>query len=123
MPKWFENILKYIYGEKSLKAQFAIYLGLECFLPKMPSCQNNLKNSYIERKAKHETSGWAVFTKCSFDAAENKLYYYRGSACIKKLCEMLKDHAMEIINHEDKEMVQLTDEENKSYKEQEVCHI
>ena len=36
---------------------------------------------------------------------------------------MLKDHAMEIINHEEKEMVQLTDEENKSYKEQEVCHI
>ena len=64
-----------------------------------------------------------MFTKCSFDAAENKLCYYRGRGCIKKLCEMLKDHAMEIINHEEKEMVQLTDEENKSYKEQEVCHI
>ena len=29
MPKWFEKILKYNSGEKSLKAPFAIYLDLE----------------------------------------------------------------------------------------------
>ena len=28
MPKWFEKILKYNPGEKSLKAPFAIYLDL-----------------------------------------------------------------------------------------------
>ena len=30
---------------------------------------------------------------------------------------------MKIINYEEKEMIPLTDEENKSYEEQEVCHI
>ena len=30
---------------------------------------------------------------------------------------------MEIINYEEKEMIQLTDEENKSYEKQKVCHI
>ena len=123
MPKRFEKILKYNHGEKSLKAPFAICLDLECLLPKIPSCQNNLKNSYTERKAKHEASGWAIFIKCSFDAAKNKLDYYRGRNCIKKLCKLLKDHTMETINHEEKEMIQLTDEENKSYDEQEVCHV
>ena len=34
MPKWFEEILKYNPGEKSLKAPFAIYLDWECLLKK-----------------------------------------------------------------------------------------
>ena len=57
------------------------------------SCQNN-----PQKKAKYETSGWAMFTKRSFDAAENKLDYYREKDCIEKLCKKLKEHAMEIIS-------------------------
>ena len=38
MPKWFEKILKYSPGEKSLKAPFAIYLDLECLLKKEKFC-------------------------------------------------------------------------------------
>ena len=34
MPKQAEKILKYIHGEKSLKAPFTIYLDLECLLKK-----------------------------------------------------------------------------------------
>ena len=71
----------------------------------------------------HEPSGWAVFTKCSFDETENKLDYYRGIDCIKKLCEKLKDHALKIINYKEKELIPLTDEENKFYEEQKECHI
>ena len=40
------------------------------------------------------------------------------------LCKKLKDHAL--INYEKKkkkEMIPLSEEENKSYEEQEVCHI
>ena len=53
MPKQAEQILKYIHGEKSLKAPFAIYLDLECLLKKEQSCQNNPKKSYTEKKAIH----------------------------------------------------------------------
>ena len=102
MPKWVEKILKYNPGEKSLKAPFAIYLDLECLLKKEQSFQNNPKKSYTEEKAKHESSGWAVFTKCSFEKAENKRDYYRGRDCIEKLCKKLKEHAMKIINYEKK---------------------
>ena len=54
-----------------------------------------------------------MFTRCSFDEKENKLNYYRGKDCIEKLCKKLKERAVKIINYE----------ENKSYKEQEACHI
>ena len=64
-----------------------------------------------------------MFTRCSFDEKENKLNYYRGKDCIEKLCKKLKERAMKIVNYEEKEMIPLTYEENKSYKEQEACHI
>ena len=47
MPKWFEKILKYNFGEKSLKSPFAFYFDLECLLKKEQSRQNNnLEKSY-----------------------------------------------------------------------------
>ena len=116
MPKWLEKILKYNSGEKSLKALFAIYLDLECLLKKEQSCQNNSGKSYTEKKARHERSGWAMFTRCSFDNKENKLNYCRGKDCIEKLCKNIKERTMKIINYEEKEMIPLTHEENKFYK-------
>ena len=123
MPKWFEKILKYNHGDKSLKAAFVIYLDLECLRLKMHSCQNHPEKSYTEKKARHKPSGWALFTKCSSDARKNKLNYYKRVDCIKKMWKKLKDETLKIFNHEEKEMMQLTDEENNSYEEQEVCHI
>ena len=63
-----------------------------------------------------------MFKRCSFDKKE-KLNYYRGKDCIEKLCKKLKEYAMKIINYGKKEMIPLTKEENKSYKDQEACHI
>ena len=53
-----------------------------------------------------------MFTICSFDKRENKLNYYRG-----KLCKKLKESTIKIINHEKKEMIPLTHEENNFYNE------
>ena len=132
---------------KSLKAPFAIYLYLECLLKKEQSRQNNHEQfhqnnheqshqnnheqsrqnnhekSYTQKKAEHEPSGWAMLTRCSFDEEENKFDYYRRKDCIQKLCKKLKERAIKIINYEEKKMITLTNEENKSYEEQEECHI
>ena len=62
MSKLAEKILKYAHGKNSLKAPFAIYLDLECLLKKEQSCQNNPEKLYTKKKAKHEPSGWAMFT-------------------------------------------------------------
>ena len=123
IPKLVEKILKYNPGEKSLKAPFALYLDLKCLLKKQQSLQNNPEKSYTVKKAKHEPSGGVMFTTCSSDKTENKLDYYRGRDCIENLCKKLKEHEMKIITYEKKKMIQLTDEENRSYEEQEVCHI
>ena len=45
MPTQFNKILKYNYGEKSLKTPFVIYADLECLLLKQQSCQNNPNES------------------------------------------------------------------------------
>ena len=54
MPEEGGNILKYSPGDKSLKALFIIYAGLECLLKMEQSCQNNPENCYTQRKAKHK---------------------------------------------------------------------
>ena len=105
MPQWVEEILKYNPGEKSLKVPFTIYLDLECLLKKEQSRQNNPEKSSTKKKARHDSSGWAMFTRCSFNEKENKLNYYRGKDCIEKLCKKLKERAMKIINYEEKEMI------------------
>ena len=58
-----------------------------------------------------------MLTKCSFDKTKDKLDYYRGKDCIEKLCKKLNKQAMKMINYEEKEMIPLTDEENKSYED------
>ena len=67
-----------------------------------------LKNLTQRKKARHESSGWAMFTRCSFDKKENKLNYYGGKDYIEKLCKKLKERAVKIINYEKKEIIPLT---------------
>ena len=71
MPKEHEKI-KYLHGEKSLKAPFTVYVNWECLLQKMPSCKNNPKNSYTEKNVKHKPSGYVWCSICSFDETKNR---------------------------------------------------
>ena len=70
MPKEHEKI-KYLPGEKSLKAPFIIFTDLECLLKKQ-YCQNNPKNSYTEKKAKHKPWGYSLSLNSSFDDVKSK---------------------------------------------------
>ena len=67
MPNWANKTIKYSLEEKSLKAPFSHFLDLECILKKLQSSQNNPEKSYTEKKARHEPSCWALYTRCSFD--------------------------------------------------------
>ena len=42
---------------------------------------------------------------------------------MEEFCKNLKEHATKIINYVKKEMIPLTDKENKSYEKQKVCYI
>ena len=64
-----------------------------------------------------------MFTNCSFDETKNKLDCYRGEDCMERFCKDLREHAMKIINYEEKDMIPLTDQENKFYEKQKICYI
>ena len=82
----------------------------------MLSCQSNPEKPYTEKKTKHTPSGYSLFANCSFDATKNKLDWNRGK-------DLWKEHAMKIINYEEKEMIPVTNEGNEYYEMQKVCHI
>ena len=123
MPTKDTNIIKYNHGEKSMKVPFIIYADLECLLEKMSTCINNPNESSTTKINKHTSSGYSIFTHCSFDESKNKLNYCRGKDCIKKFCKDLKEHATRIINYEKKKIIPLTKEEKINYNYQKVCYI
>ena len=50
-------------------------------------------------------------TILSFKSLESEHEVYRGKDCMKKFCESLREHAMEIINFKKKKMKLLTKEQ------------
>ena len=106
-----------------MKVSFINYDDLECLFEKIHSCQNNPEKWSTTILNMHTTSGYSLFTNCSFDITKNKLDCYRGKYCMERFCKDLKKRATKIINYEEKEMIPLTDKENKSYEKQKVCYI
>ena len=60
---------------------------------------------------------------CSFDETKNRRKFNRRKDCIEKFCNDLKQLVTETINHKEKEMISLEDEETTIYESQKVCHI
>ena len=108
MPEKYNKILKYNQREKSIKVSFIIYADLECFLEKMSTCHKNFEKSSTTKINKHTTSGFSLFTHCSFDEERNKLSHYKGEDSMKKFCKDLREHTTKIITYEEKEMIPLT---------------
>ena len=71
----------------------------------------------------HELCSYSLDLVSSFESKQNKDSFYRGRDCIEKFCKDWKELVTKIINYEEKEMILLTDSENKFYNEQEECHI
>ena len=93
------------------------------FINEKWSSQNNPNESYTERKAIHEPCGYSLDLVSSFDSKQNKHNFYRGKDCIKRFCSDLKELGTKIVNYEQKEMIPLTDNENKYYEEEKEYHI
>ena len=48
---------------------------------------------------------------------------YRGKDCVKRFCEFLRKHAMNIINFKKLKMKLLTKEQQESYGNAKICYI
>ena len=86
MPNEYNKILKYNYGEKSIRAPFIMYADLESLLKKMSTCYDSPEKSSTTKINKHTPSGYSLFTHCSFDEPKSKIDYYRVKNCIKIFC-------------------------------------
>ena len=59
-------------------------------------------------------------TISSFKSIENNHDVYRGKDSMKKFCESLREHAMEMINFKKKKLKLLTKEQQESYKNEKL---
>ena len=82
------------------KLHLLFMLVWNVLLEKMHSCHDNFEKFYEEKKSKHTSSGYSIFTGCSFDPTKNKLDCYKGENCMEKFYKDLREHAMKIINYE-----------------------
>ena len=89
-PKENNKILKYNYGEKSIKVPFVIYADLECLLEKIDTYQNHPQKSSATKKKQAFSFCFFFFTHCSLDATKGKLECYRGKRLHEKLFGRLK---------------------------------
>ena len=72
----------------------------------------------MKNHQQHTPSGFSLFARCLFDTTKNKLDYHRGGDCMKEFCKLLKKHTTKIINYEEKEMIPLTEKEEKTRNKQ-----
>ena len=98
------KILEFNQYQISDKAPFIIYVDLECMIEKIDGCKNNPENSSTKKGGKHIPSGFSMFTILPFKYIENKHDVYKGKGCMKKFCEYLREHTMNIINFKRKKM-------------------
>ena len=123
MPFEDTKILEFNQYKKSDKAPFIIYADLECLVEKIDGCKNNPENSFRTKVSEHIPSGFSMSTISSFKSIENKYDVYRGKDCMKKFCESLREHAMDIVNFKKKKMKLLTKEQQDSYGYTKICYI
>ena len=62
-------------------------------------------------------------TISSFRSIQNKHDVYKGKDCMKIFFGSLREHAMKIINFKKKKMKVLTEEQQESYENAEICYI
>ena len=104
------KILEFNQYQNSDKVPFLIYAYRDCLIEKIDGYKNNPENSATTKLGKHIPSGFSVSTISSFKSIENELDVYRSKDCIRKFCEYLREHAMNIINFRKKKKKLLREE-------------
>ena len=74
MPIEKDKILKYSYGQKSLRVPVAYYFDIECLNKQIDTCHNNPEQSSTTRVRKHEPCVFSVVSKSSLTNTREKKY-------------------------------------------------
>ena len=98
MPSEDTDILELHQDQKFDKAPFIIYADVEYIIEKTDGCKNNPENSPTTKVREHIPSGFSMSIIYSFGSIENNHDIYRGKDAIKNVCELLREHAVRLIN-------------------------
>ena len=112
MPDEDNKILKYNYGDTSLKDPLWFMLTWSVYLKKFTHVKIILKN--LLRRKKLGIRLLVIHCLQIFRLMRQKVSLY-GKDCMEKFCKDLRGHAVKIISYEKKEIILLTNEENEYY--------
>ena len=98
MPSGDTKILEFNQYQKSDKTPFIIYADLEFFTEKSNECNKNPENLSTAKISEHIPSGFYMSTISSFKSIENQKDVFRGKDYMKKFCESLREHRVNIIS-------------------------
>ena len=77
-------------------------LFTQYIIENIDGCENNRENLSTTKVSEHIPSGFKMTTISSFGSIKNKHNIYRGKDCMKNFFELLRKHAMKIINFKKK---------------------
>ena len=117
------KILEFNQCQISNKAPSIIYTHLECLIKMIDECKSNPQHSFTTKVSEHIPSGFSISRKSSFKSIEKNHDVYKDKDCMKKFCEYLREHTMEIINLKKKKVKLLTKQQQESYWNTKVCYI
>ena len=98
MPSDDTKMLEFNQYQKSDKVPFITYADLEHVIVDTDGCKINPENSSTTKASEPILSSFSMSTISSFRSIEDKHDVYRGKDCRKKICEILREYAMKIIN-------------------------
>ena len=75
-----------------------IYADLESFIKRIDGYKSNPEKLSTTKICEHVPCRYSVSAIWAFNRIKKKHNVYRGEDCMKKFCEFLREHAMEIIN-------------------------
>ena len=120
LPNEENKFKKYNPGGKSLKMNTVIYADFESILvPNNTYSKENASDGVID---KHIACGYSINV---VDNHSNrcKQTYYRGDDAISRFCKEIRAITYEKISFYKRQMIELTLEERKEYKDATYCHI
>ena len=103
MPAQDAKTLEFNECLKSDKMPYIINADLESMIKRIDECKNNLEKSSTTKIGEHIPCGYSIYTM------------YTEVKTMKKICESLREHAMEIINFEKKKMIPVTKEQREYF--------
>ena len=117
-------VVEYSDGQYQFKVPFMMYADFESIIEPIQGASKNPNVSSTRGVNIHMPSGWCVYSNFAFGKVANPLTLYRGSDCVKKLCEHIISEAKRLYNSfPECPMEPLTKSQIKEYKRATKCHI